>query len=142
MEQCYRCRRYTNELSAFGFCTACSIADSMKEQSRKAKRDAEPYRSTPSTPWVFKPIRFYIYSGILVAFYYTEVSNYLYLLVLALLLFLYVKLMTYVDSFSYKYQLEMNNSRISQFFVRGLFVGLLLLYWYGVFYSFNWFSIS
>lgn len=105
----------------------------MKEQSIKAKRDAEPYRPTPSTPYVFKPIRFYIYSAILVAFYYNEVSN-LYLLVLALLLFLYVKLMIYVDSLSY--------NGIKQFFVRILFVGLLLLYWYGVFYSFYWFSIN
>ena len=139
--QCYKCLRYTDELS-YGICSACSITDSMKEQARKAKRDAEPYRSTPSTPWVFKPIRFYIYSAILVACYYTNVSNYLYLLVLALLLFLYVKLMIYVNGLSDKYQLEMNTHGIKQFFVRFLFMGLLVLYWYGFIYSFYWFSIN
>lgn len=55
MKQCYKCFRQTDEL-ALGICSACSIADSMKEQTRKAKRDAEPYR--PNTPYVFNLLDF------------------------------------------------------------------------------------
>ena len=87
-------------------------------------------------------LQVYIYSLILVFFYYVVYfdSEPLVFFISSILIFLYVKLMIYVNGLNDDYILQMNTHGIKQFFVRFLFFGLLVLYWFGVFYSFRTFS--
>ena len=64
MGRCYRCFRETNEL-ALGFCSACSIADSMKEESRRIQASA----STPTPTSIYYPPDYPWYESSLVWFW-------------------------------------------------------------------------
>ena len=126
MGRCYKCFRETNEL-ALGICSACSLADSMKEQSKRIER-----KNTPSTPieYNFHPNLYYGLSFIFVILHYFgdhfnefNIGRIWSSLIMLVVYFFYVKLLVNT------YHNNPSSYLLINFLFRILHILLLCIFW-------------